>query len=90
MSKKRIVEIFSAGCTVCDETVQLVNQISCESCDVSVLDMNKPEVIKQANNYGIKTVPPVVIDGKIADCCVNRGPNADILGAIGLGTPLSI
>ncbi len=90
MSKKRIVEIFSAGCAVCDETVQLVNQISCESCDVRFLDMNQPDVIKQANKYGIKTVPTVVIDGKIADCCANQGANEDMLRAIGFGTPLSI
>ena len=37
---QRTVEIFSAGCPACDETVQLVRAIACPSCDVAVLDMS--------------------------------------------------
>ncbi len=39
MSERRKIEIFSAGCPACDETVQMVNAIACPSCDVEVLDM---------------------------------------------------
>ena len=44
MTAKRKIEVFSAGCPACDETVKLVNQLACPSCDVSVLDMKKPDV----------------------------------------------
>ena len=37
----RKVEIFTAGCACCDETVQLVKQIACPSCEVAVLDMKE-------------------------------------------------
>lgn len=89
MSKKRKVEVFSAGCAVCDETVNLVNQIACGSCDVEVLDTRQPGVAKRASEYGIKTVPSIVIDGKLADCCTNRGIGEVALRAEGIGVPLS-
>ena len=31
MSTKRKIEVFSAGCPACDDTVQLVHDIACES-----------------------------------------------------------
>jgi glutaredoxin len=89
MNNKRKVEIFSAGCGVCDETIQLVEQIACESCEVEVLDMQQEDVAKRAKDYGIKVVPSVVIDGKIADCCESQDINEESLRAEGLGFPLS-
>lgn len=89
MIEKRKVEVFSAGCPVCDETVNLVNQIACGSCDVEVLDTREPDVAKLAREYGIKTVPSIVIDGKLADCCSNRGISEDALRSEGIGVPLS-
>ena len=44
MTTKRQVEVFSAGCAVCEETVALVNRIACPSCDVQVLDMKDATV----------------------------------------------
>ncbi|MGI8639108.1 MAG: thioredoxin family protein [Pyrinomonadaceae bacterium] len=89
MNNKRKVEIFSAGCGVCDETIQLVKQIACESCEVEVLDMHQEDAAKRAKDYGIKAVPSVVIDGKIASCCANQRINEDALRAEGLGVSLS-
>ena len=88
MSEKRKIEVFSAGCGPCIETVKLVKQLACASCDVEVLDMNKPEVATKARHYGVKTVPSVVIDGKIAACCAGTGPNEAVLREAGLGVAL--
>ena len=44
MSAKRKIEVFSAGCPACEETIELVNRVACSSCEISVLDMNQPEV----------------------------------------------
>lgn len=88
MATKRKVEIFSAGCPVCKETVEMINNIACASCEVSVLDMNKPEVVDRTRNLGIRSVPSVVIDGKLSDCCSGRGPDEATLRAAGLGEPL--
>lgn len=89
MTAKRKVEVFSAGCSVCEETIQVVNQIACMSCDVEVLDMRQPEVAARAKEYGVRSVPAVMIDGKLADCCAGRGVDEVTLRAAGLGVPVS-
>jgi hypothetical protein len=35
-----------------------------------------------------RSVPAVVIDGKLADCCTGRGPDEATLRAAGLGQPI--
>lgn len=85
MATKRKIEVFSAGCPACEGTVQLVNQIACPSCEVSVLDMREPTVATRAKRLGIRSVPAVVIDGKLADCCAGRGPEEAALRAAGVG-----
>lgn len=86
MNAKCKIEIFSAGCELCTDVINTVKDNSCSSCDVEVLNMIKPEVANRAKKLGVKTVPAVVIDGKLADCCSGRGPNISILKA-GLGKP---
>ena len=88
MSAKRKIEVFSAGCPACDETVTLVRRIACPSCEVTVLDMNNPAVADRAKALGVRSVPAVVIDGRLADCCSGRGPQEATLRAAGLGRPL--
>ena len=88
MSNKRKIEIFSAGCPACDETIQTVKAIACPSCDVEVLDMKQPDVAAKAKQYGVRSVPAVAIDGKLADCCAGRGVDEATLRAAGLGMPL--
>ncbi len=89
MTDKRKIEVFSAGCPVCKDTVNLVNSMACPSCEVSILDMKKPEVAERAKSLGIRSVPAVVINGKLAGCCAGRGPDEATLKAAGLGNPLS-
>jgi Glutaredoxin and related proteins len=85
MSIKRKIEIFSAGCPACEETIKLVNKVACPSCEVSVLDMKDPNVASRAKSLGIRSVPAVVINGKLADCCAGRGPDEITLRSSGLG-----
>ncbi len=87
INTKRKIEIYSADCPACEETIELVNRIACPSCEVSVLDMKKAEVAKHALALGIRSVPAVVIDGKLADCCT--GPDETTLRAAGLGQPIT-
>jgi hypothetical protein len=87
VSTRRKIEIFSAGCPVCEETTGLVNRVACPSCEVSILDMRDPSVASRAKGLGIRSIPAVVIDGKLADCCSGRGPDEKTLRASGLGQP---
>jgi glutaredoxin 3 len=88
MNAKRTIEIFCAGCPACDEAIQLINRVACPSCEVTILDMKNPAVASRAKHLGIRSVPAVVINGMLADCCTGRGPDEATLRAAGLGQPL--
>lgn len=84
----RKIEVFVAGCPLCNETVEDIKRESCPSCEITVLNMNEPEVAERAKSLGIRSVPAVVIDGKPAGCCEGRGVDIDALKNAGLGKPL--
>jgi hypothetical protein len=65
-----------------------VNRLACSSCEVTVLDMKNPDAAKRAKNLGIGSVPAIVIDGRLADCC-RRVLNEETLKAAGLGQALA-
>ena len=88
MNAKRTIEMFSAGCPACGDIIALVNRLACPSCDVTVLDMHNPDVASRAKSLGIRSVPAVVINGQLADCCAGRGPDEHTLRAAGVGQPL--
>ena len=87
MATKRKVEVFSAGCAACHEAIEVIRRAACPSCQVIVHDMRDGEVAKRAKGLGIRSVPAVVIDGKLAECCAGRGIDEAILQAAGLGRP---
>lgn len=87
MAEQRQIEIFSAGCAVCEEAIALVRGIACPSCTVTVRDMGDPAVATRAAELGIGTVPAVVVDDALAACCTGR-VGADALRAAGVGQPL--
>lgn len=85
MATKRKIEVFSAGCATCDEAIETIKRAACPSCEVTVHDMRDIEVAKRANSLGIRSVPSVVVDGKLAGCCAGRGVDEQVLRAAGLG-----
>ncbi len=89
MTAKRKIEVFSAGCQVCQEAVEQVKQLTCPSCELQVLDMQDPAVAARAKTLGIRSLPAVAVDGRLVDCCAERGLDEDKLRAAGIGQPLS-
>ncbi len=71
-----------------DDAVDMVKRISCQDCEINVMDMKNPIVAERAKSLGIQSIPAIVIDGKLADCCAGRGPDEATLEASGLGKPL--
>jgi predicted DsbA family dithiol-disulfide isomerase len=93
---KRQVEVFTAGCPVCEPAVRLVQEMACPDCEITVHDLRQTEgsaftdspgatAAMKAAEYGIKTVPAVVVDGRLVLCCQNSGPNREELAAAGIG-----
>ncbi|MEN9224256.1 MAG: thioredoxin family protein [Thermostichus sp. HHBFW_bins_43] len=87
---KRLVEVFTAGCPLCDETVNLVRELACDNCEIQIWDLREGcvtnECHEKAIQYGIHRVPAVVVNGKLAECCQNQQPiSREALLAAGLG-----
>lgn len=87
MTIQRQVEIFSAGCPVCEETVQLAKRVACPSCAVIVRSMSDPNVVEKARLLGISSLPALVVDGHLAACCATGGLNEAFLRDAGVGQP---
>ena len=79
MTTNKKIEVFSAGCSTCKETIELVRRIAGSSHEVVIHDMHQSEVASKAKSYGVRSVPAVVIDGKLAGCCAGRGPDEQVL-----------
>lgn len=81
MASRKKIEIFSAGCGTCKETIETVKRLAGNSHEVIVHDMQRAEVAAKAKEHGVRSVPAVVIDGKLASCCAGRGPEEKTLRA---------
>ncbi len=64
--KKRLIEIFTAGCPLCEETMTLVKKaVSACGCEVVERRCSGTECCEPARRYGIRAMPTVVVDGEI-------------------------
>lgn len=63
---KRKIEVFTAGCALCNDTLQFVRE-SVSSCGWEVIERrctdNAP--CAEALQYGIRSMPAVVVDGEV-------------------------
>ncbi len=75
----RTIEVFSAGCATCHETIEVVKKLAGAEHEVKVHDMQHPDTAKRAKSLGIRSLPAVVVDGKLAGCCAGRGPDEHVL-----------
>jgi hypothetical protein len=65
---RKKIEIYSAGCRVCRNVEAMVRRIVGTHHDVEVLDMHKDHVARQAQRRGVRSVPSVVVDGRLTPC----------------------
>lgn len=81
---KRQIEIFTAGCPLCDETVRTVQELACPSCEVSIYSLQtEPEKIQ---HYGLTGVPAIAVNGTLV---LTGKPTRSQLQEIGIGEPLT-
>lgn len=60
------IEVFSADCPLCRDTLGLIKQEACKECEIIERKCSGDECCQPAKDYNIKAVPTVVVDGKIA------------------------
>ncbi len=83
---RRQVEVFTAGCPLCEDTVALVKGLACPSCEVVVHDLRADgEAVSRARGYGVNAVPAVVVDGRLAECCTQGAVDEETLREAGVG-----
>jgi glutaredoxin 3 len=75
MNHKRKVEIFSGGCALCEEVIDVVRREAGSSSQIIIHNMRDARALARAAELGIRSVPAVVIDGKLAS---NAGGGVDI------------
>ena len=88
MTTKRTVEIFTAGCSLCEEAVSLISRIACPSCFVTVNSLKNPKGRERARSLGVNSVPAFAVDGELAACCAVGSADEPGLRAAGVGEPL--
>ena len=86
---KRRVEVFTAGCPICDETVNLVKSLICPSCTLQIYDLRQGcatnECREKATRYGVTAVPAIAVNGVLLDGCRREPITAELLRAAGIG-----
>jgi glutaredoxin 3 len=79
------IEVFSAGCPLCEPVVELVQRVAGADQEVLVHNLNEAEGARRAREAHVQRVPMVLVDGKPADCCA-VGPVTEAgLRAAGVG-----
>ncbi len=90
-NQKRIVEVFTSGCPLCEPVVKMVRETACSSCEVIVYNFADPceskVCLDKVKSYGIKTLPAVVVNGVLLSCCKNSGVTPASLSDVGVGQP---
>lgn len=86
---KRQIEVFTAGCPVCEPVVKTVNEMACDFCEVTIYNLveqcDSKICIDKMKEYNITSLPAVAVNGKLLSCCQNKGVNKEELTAAGIG-----
>ncbi len=66
MAGERKIEVFTAGCSLCDDTLRLVKD-GVSTCGCEVIERRCPpqQMCEEGKTYDVRTMPTVVVDGAI-------------------------
>ena len=73
MTKK--IEIFSAGCPLCEETLKSVQDLPLESCEITIHDLNETSGAQRAKELKVARVPAIAVNGQLLSCCESEKPD---------------
>ena len=58
---KHKIEVFSAGCKTCKDTIEAVRKLAGSEHELVVHDMHQQEIASRATQHGVRSLPAVVI-----------------------------
>lgn len=86
---KKQIEIFTAGCPVCEPVVALVKETACENCEITIHNLSEKceskICVSKMEEYQIKRLPAIVVNGRLIGCCKNIEITKDDLVNAGIG-----
>jgi hypothetical protein len=86
---KRIIEVFTAGCAVCEPVVESVKEMACDACEVTIYNLSQPcdtkECLEKVKKYNITSLPAIVVNGELLSCCTDREVKKETLTEAGIG-----
>lgn len=87
---KKQIEIFTAGCPVCEPVVQLVKDTAGKNCEITIHNLSEQceskVCVSKMEKYGVKKLPAIAVDGRLLDCCKNVAITKDDLVFAGIGS----
>jgi glutaredoxin len=85
---KSTIELFTAGCPLCDPVIKLVKETATDNCEIVIYDLVKQcaekTCINKMKQYGVNHVPSIVVNGKLLHCCERSVTKQDLINA-GIG-----
>lgn len=86
----REVEIFTAGCPVCEPVVQLIKDTAGKNCNITIHNLaeqcESKICVAKMSEYGVKRLPAIAVNGKLLSCCKNIEITKDDLVNAGIGS----
>lgn len=86
---KRQIEVFTANCPVCDPVVKMIEELACGECEITTYDLvrqcDDKTCLAKMNEYNIKKIPAVAVNGKLLDCCKDEAITKEKLMQAGIG-----
>jgi hypothetical protein len=73
MATKQKIEVFSSGCPLCNEAIDLVRQQAGLEAEIIVHSMTDARGFGRATALGVRSVPAIAIE--LDTCCLVRTPS---------------
>lgn len=87
---KRQIEIFTAGCLVCEPVVTLVKETACENCEITIYNLSEQceskICVSKMKEYGVERLPAIAVNEKLIGCCKNVSITKNDLLNAGIGS----
>ncbi len=72
---KKQIEIFTAGCPVCEPVVQLVKETANNQHEITIHNLSSQceskICVQKMEEYGVKRLPAIAVNGQLIGCCKN-------------------
>ena len=80
------IEVFTAGCKFCGNVESQVREIVADKHEIVVYNLNDEngsvKYYEAAKNYGLSSLPSVVVNGELLTCCRQKGFQKEELVAV--------